>query len=691
MEEASCSSVGLLGTPGIKYGAFLISRKPQRRSGPLLEMKSACRVRFGSSLVRLHFHACRRQHSFGRVDVERRGWVIRGLMKGKTGGQKGEREESKGNPGRQGLTSCARRGEVILMRVQGEALEAADPGFRVDLMSTFRPSSQPIRTLLDVPIANITKLDGTELDRSVPRSREGGNKVGQAGGWARDRTERRKGVGVRVRRTVGRGDVPHGARLRRRHERMAVSMERRGTAVERILLLAVWALAAKGGTGRSDGTHRGEPERQTGERGRIDGRHPDAGLVDLEELGDERVEVDVRVGKVVEGQLLPVPADDQGGRGVSLTGGSPRTGFGAAFDLHLELGVQDLHLQPMLGDLLLADALGLGLVALLVPERLDLMVLRQTFDQLGPQLARRIDVLHAVVTARGAHAAHGASGGPAAVRWPAGIQAGTVAHLSAVAREHHEPLVVLLGVMLLQLFRPIPGDVGVDDGAQIGASIRLDDHHVPRFDLQAGALLHVEDLGPEALEGDDAEQLIRRTGLGRRHRNGRAQDAALQPAQGRLRSVRAMMTGQGVGRCGGMRQTGTTARDGTRPGEIRRCEGRIRLAITLPPHRSRLGAHRARCARDVPCHPQIDRISPLGPPAGPGPDRHRPCRRQRTRWNDFARARRQTNVGGSAGLGPPRRSPASSATGLSSGSRSDGSPAGPWRRRSGRPGPGQTR
>lgn len=44
---------------------------------------------------------------------------------------------------------------------------------------------------------------------------------------------------------------------------------------------------------------------------RIDGRHPNSRLVDLEKIRDERVEVDVRVGKVVEGKLLPIPLECQ--------------------------------------------------------------------------------------------------------------------------------------------------------------------------------------------------------------------------------------------------------------------------------------------------------------------------------------------------------------------------------------------
>ena len=39
----------------------------------------------------------------------------------------------------------------------------------------------------------------------------------------------------------------------------------------------------------------------------VNGRHPDAGFVNFEQVSYERVEVDIGVGKVKEGQLLPVP------------------------------------------------------------------------------------------------------------------------------------------------------------------------------------------------------------------------------------------------------------------------------------------------------------------------------------------------------------------------------------------------
>jgi hypothetical protein len=43
------------------------------------------------------------------------------------------------------------------------------------------------------------------------------------------------------------------------------------------------------------------------EGSRIDGRHPDAGFVDLEQVGDKMIEVDIVVSEVVEREFLAVP------------------------------------------------------------------------------------------------------------------------------------------------------------------------------------------------------------------------------------------------------------------------------------------------------------------------------------------------------------------------------------------------
>ena len=45
----------------------------------------------------------------------------------------------------------------------------------------------------------------------------------------------------------------------------------------------------------------------SGEGGRIDSGHPDACLVDFEEIGHKRIEINVGIRKVVKGELLPVP------------------------------------------------------------------------------------------------------------------------------------------------------------------------------------------------------------------------------------------------------------------------------------------------------------------------------------------------------------------------------------------------
>ena len=39
----------------------------------------------------------------------------------------------------------------------------------------------------------------------------------------------------------------------------------------------------------------------------IDCRHPDSGFVDFEQICDERVEIDVFVGKIIKGKFFPVP------------------------------------------------------------------------------------------------------------------------------------------------------------------------------------------------------------------------------------------------------------------------------------------------------------------------------------------------------------------------------------------------
>lgn len=77
-------------------------------------------------------------------------------------------------------------------------------------------------------------------------------------------------------------------------------------------MLWVWTTIIGGATTYAhsawSNTTRGlQSQRRTRERGWVNSRHPDSSLVDLEEISDEGVEVDVRVGEIVEGELLPVP------------------------------------------------------------------------------------------------------------------------------------------------------------------------------------------------------------------------------------------------------------------------------------------------------------------------------------------------------------------------------------------------
>lgn len=74
-----------------------------------------------------------------------------------------------------------------------------------------------------------------------------------------------------------------------------------------LLLLSAIDLSVIANSAWSNTARGLEPEAWAGERGRVDCGHPDSGLVDLEKVGNEGVEVDVGVGEVVEGQLLPVP------------------------------------------------------------------------------------------------------------------------------------------------------------------------------------------------------------------------------------------------------------------------------------------------------------------------------------------------------------------------------------------------
>lgn len=67
---------------------------------------------------------------------------------------------------------------------------------------------------------------------------------------------------------------------------------------------------------------------------RVHGRHPYPRLVNFEQIGDEGVEIDIRIGKIVESELLPVPT-------VQLVTEYPDLHIHQC--LHLELCIQDFH------------------------------------------------------------------------------------------------------------------------------------------------------------------------------------------------------------------------------------------------------------------------------------------------------------------------------------------------------------
>lgn len=100
--------------------------------------------------------------------------------------------------------------------------------------------------------------------------------------------------------------------------------------------------------------------------GGIDRGHPDSGLVDLEQICYQGVEIDVRISEIIEGQLLPVPNTllVDALREKEMRGGS-----------HLKFSIKDLHVKTVLLDLLHTNSLCFCLVTLLVAKGLNLMVL----------------------------------------------------------------------------------------------------------------------------------------------------------------------------------------------------------------------------------------------------------------------------------------------------------------------------
>lgn len=171
-------------------------------------------------------------------------------------------------------------------------------------------------------------------------------------------------------------------------------------------------------------------------------------------------------------------------------------------DIHLEFGVKDLHIKTVLLNLLHANALGLRFIPLLLPQCMDLVALGQPLDELRLQLSG-VGILH-VMVARRSHAPDGApleSVGRA-------HEAAPFLHSSRILRVHHQPLVVLLAVVLLELLCRLPVDVVSHNRADIRSSVSFHDDEVARLDRQTRAFLDVEYIGARAFEVHDVEKLV---------------------------------------------------------------------------------------------------------------------------------------------------------------------------------------
>ena len=169
-------------------------------------------------------------------------------------------------------------------------------------------------------------------------------------------------------------------------------------------------------------------------------------------------------------------------------------------DLHLELGIKDLHIKPVLNHFLLADPLGFGFISFLIVQSQDLMLLCQPLDELW------FDVCCGFLCTMGTMGTH-ATRGTSVVHAGVGVCEGGPLRL-AVSRENHEGLVMLFRVMLLQLPCLLERYVCMNDGAQICSSIRLHNDEITGFHMKTGIFLDVENVRAAAFEGDNVQELI---------------------------------------------------------------------------------------------------------------------------------------------------------------------------------------
>lgn len=161
-------------------------------------------------------------------------------------------------------------------------------------------------------------------------------------------------------------------------------------------------------------------------------------------------------------------------------------------------------MQTVLLHLLHADSLRLGFVAFFVAQGLDFVGLSKPLDDFRLQFTSA-RLLHPMLR-RWAHSSDSRALQPITTCHQ--TRARTVTRPHGTLTVHHQPLIVLLSILLLQLLRRRPIHIIMRHGSQVCPAVCLNDDEVPGFDGQPSAFLYVEDVGAGALEEDDVEELV---------------------------------------------------------------------------------------------------------------------------------------------------------------------------------------
>lgn len=106
--------------------------------------------------------------------------------------------------------------------------------------------------------------------------------------------------------------------------------------------------------------------------------------------------------------------------------------------------------------------------------------------------------------ARGTHSTDSTS----SLRWESirVNQVGTA--VAALLREHHQPFVVLLGIVVFVAPSIFPGDISVLDSSKINATICINNDKIANLDVESTTFLDVVDIRAAALEVDYMEWLL---------------------------------------------------------------------------------------------------------------------------------------------------------------------------------------